>query len=89
MLDFDASDFCELQVSEERCEAAISSIVNDNDISIFQSDAIIGDCANHQDGEMYFNHNNDFMQAGIADLKACFNDEIFFRVVNERGEQSK
>ena len=47
------------------------------------------DCANPQDEEMDFNRNDDIMQAGIADLTACFDDELIHRMANRCGEQSK
>ena len=38
---------------------------------------------------MDFIRDDDYMQAGIADLMACFNDELLCKTVNERAEKSK
>ena len=49
-------------------------------MKVSQLDAMNDDCANPQDGEMDLNRDNEFMQAGIAELTACFDDEFFFNV---------
>ena len=74
----------ELQVSEERYEAAISSIVAANYNCVIDNKGKDG-CANPQDGDFDLIRDNDYMQAGIADLTACFDKELLRQAVTNRG----
>ena len=64
----DDSDIYELQVSQERYESAISSIVSKNDTCVFTSNEENNLCPNPQYDDMDFIRDYDFMQAGITDL---------------------
>ena len=78
----------ELQVSEERYEAAISSIVAANHNCVTDDEGK-DFCSNLQGGDLDFVRDDDYMQAGIADITACFDEELLRRAVTEREEKSK
>ena len=44
---------------------------------------------NPQDGDSAFRMDDDFMQAGVADLSACFNEELLNELVSKRASKSK
>ena len=70
----DDSDIYELRLSQERYESAINSIVANNDTCIFTSNEEKIYCYNLQHDDMDFIRDDDYMQSGIADLTACFNE---------------
>ena len=47
------------------------------------------ECVNPQDGDFKFVRDNNYMQAGIADLTACFDQELLRRAATDRGAKSK
>ena len=73
----------ELQVSEERYEAASSSIVAEN-VNCVTVDEDKKECANPQDGDFDFIRDDHYMQVGIADLTACFGGEFLQQAVTDR-----
>ena len=79
------ADVCEINVSAERYEFAISSIVARN---YDDTDGIMLG-AHPRDGDSAFLTDDDFMQAGIADLSACFNEELLCKAVNDRTVKGK
>ena len=79
------ADVCEIDVSAERYEFAISSIVARN---YDDTDGIMLG-AHPRDGDSAFLTDDDFMQAGIADLSACFNEELLCKAVNDRTVKGK
>ena len=79
------ADVCEINVSAERYEFAISSIVAKN---YDDTDGIMLG-AHPRDGDSAFLTDDDFMQAGIADLSACFNEELLCKAVNDRTVKGK
>ena len=80
------ADVGDINVSTDRYEYAISSVVARNYEGI--DEVMLGE-PNPQDGDSAFNMDDDFMQAGIADLSACFNEELFSKAVTERAMQGK
>ena len=70
----DDSDIYEIQVSQDRYGSAISSIVAKNDTCVFTSNKEKNHCSNNQKYDMEFIRDDDYTQAGIADLTACFNE---------------
>ena len=70
----DDSDIYELQASQEKYKYSISSIVAKNDTCAFTSNEDNNPCSNPQHDDMDFIRDYDYMQAGIADLRACFNE---------------
>ena len=78
----------ELQVSEERYKAGISSIVaaNHNYVTDSEDEDL---CSNPQDGDLDFVRDDACMEAGIVDLTACFDEELLQRAVTDRGARSK
>ena len=79
------ADIWEINVSAERYEYAISSIVARN----YDNTDEIMLKADPRRGEAAFLMDDDFMQAGIADLSACFNEELLLKAVNERAVKGK
>ena len=77
-----------LQVSKERYEATISSIVAAN-YNCVTGDKGKDKCANPQDGEFNFIRDNDYMQAEIVDLTVCFDKELLRWAVTNGGAKSK
>ena len=71
----DDAGIFELKVSEEQYEAAISTIVAENDVYVTDSENE-EDNSNPQGGDLDFLRDDDYMQAGIADLSACFDEEL-------------
>ena len=61
-------DLCEIQVSEERYECAISSIVATNYDNPEEGDFEPREGCNPQDGCMDFVRDDDYMQSAVADL---------------------
>ena len=84
----DDSDIYELQVSQERYKYTISSIVANNNTCVFLSNEENNPCSNPQHDDMDFIRDDDYMQAGIADLTACFNEEFLCKYVTEQAEKS-
>ena len=78
----------ELQISKERYEAAISSIVATNHNCVTDNKDE-DEYANPQDGDFDFIRDNTYMQVGIADLTACFVKELIRRAVTDRGVKLK
>ena len=85
----DDSDIYEIQVSHDRYESAISSIVDKNDTCVLTSNEDNNPCSNPQQDDMDFIRYDDYIQAGIADLMTCFNEELLCKAVTERAEKSK
>ena len=85
----DDSDIYEIQVSQERYKSAISSIVAKNETCVFTSNEENKNCSNIQHDDMEFIIDDDYMQAGIDDLTACFNEELLCKAVTERAAKSK
>ena len=80
----DDSDIYEIQVSQERYEFAIISIVAKNDTCVLTSNEDNNPCSNPQHDDMKFIRYDYSMQAGIPDLTACFNDEFLCTAVTEQ-----
>ena len=82
------SDIFELQVYEKQYEAAINSIVGTNKTRVFKS-------SDDVDPHSVFNKYSDFirdddcMQATVADLIGCFEEELLQRAMTEQGAKSK
>ena len=84
----DDADVFELQVSEEQYEADISSIVGENETGAFK----LGDDDDPSSviNEYFdFVRDEDYMQAAVADLTGCFDEELLRRAVTERTAKSK
>ena len=78
----------EIQVPEERYEAAISLIVAANYNCVTDDEGKDG-CANPQDSDFNFKRDDDYMQVRIADLTTSFNKELLRQAVTDRGAKSK
>ena len=72
----DDSDIYEIQLSQERYEYAISSIVSKKDTCILISNEENNTFSNTQQYDMDFIRDDDYMQSGISDLTECFNDYL-------------
>ena len=83
----DDRDVCEIKVSEERYEAAVSSIVANNCGNPQEGEVILS--SNPQDGNASFNRCDDAMQAAVADLTACLDEDLLNEAVSKRLAQSK
>ena len=70
----DDSDIYELQVYHERYESEISSIFSKNDTCVFKSNEENNPCSNPYYDDMDFIRDDDYMQAGISNLTACFDE---------------
>ena len=70
----DDSDIYELQVFQEIYESAISSIVAKNYTCVFMSNEEKNNCSNPNHDDMDFIRDGDYIKAGIANLKAIFNE---------------
>ena len=66
----DDSDLYEIQVSQERYKSTIRSIVAKNDTCVFTSNKENNTCSNPKHDDMDFIRDDDYVQAGIADLTA-------------------
>ena len=78
----DYSDIFQLQVSEEHYKTSISSIVGTNNTCVFKSN---DDVDPHSVINNYFDfiRDDDYMQAAVADLTGCFDEEPLRRAVTE------
>ena len=85
----DDIDIYELPVSQEIYESSISSIVSNIDTYVFTSNEENNLCSNTQHDDMEFIGDGGYMQAGIVNLTAWFNDEIICKAVTEWAEKSK
>ena len=82
----DEADIDSIDVSAERYEYAISSVVSRNHDIVDESMLRGG---NPQDADSAFKMDDDYMQAGVADLSACFNDELLSEMVTSRASKGK
>ena len=88
----DESEVFELQVSEEQYEAAISSIVGANDTGAFKYDEVVDTPSvinDYLESKADFLRDDDYMQAAVADLTGCFDEELLRRAMTERTAKSK
>ena len=84
---FDDADIADIQVTEERYEAVIISIVAANHDRLSEGAVQMG--CNPQDGDADLSRGEDYMQSAIADLTACFDQDLLCRMANERTAKSK
>ena len=71
----DDADVFELQVSEERYEAATSSLVAANHNCVTDNEGAEA-CSHPQDGNLDFIRDDNCTHAGVADLAVCFDKEL-------------
>ena len=82
----DDADIASIDVTHDQCEHVVSSVVAKKFDGVHES--MLGG-GNPQDGDSAFMMNDDFMQAGVADLSACFNDELLNQLVTKRASKGK
>jgi hypothetical protein len=85
---FENAGVFELEVSKEKYDAAIISIMaaNQNFVTDDEDEDV---CANPDDGELESTRDNNYTQTGIFDLPACFGKELLQRAVTDSGAKSK
>ena len=71
----DDVDIGEICVSAKRYKYAISFVVANNHDTLEREIASIG-MERLQDDDLAFNRDDDYTQAGIADLTACFDEDL-------------
>ena len=84
----DDRDVCTIQVSVEKYEAAVSSVVAQNHCNPQDGDSLMPEC-NPQDGDVEFLRDDDYMRAAISDVSPCYDEVLFNRSVRERASMSK
>ena len=76
----DDRDICSIEVSEERYEAAISSIVANNCCNPQEMEAPMLDnpseSCNPQGGEADFMHDDGALKSAVADLSVCYDKDL-------------
>ena len=77
----------EINVSEERYEAAVSSIVAQNCTQPLVGGPAVE--ANPQCSDNEFNRDDDVYKAAISELSVCFDEDLMCRAVNDRCAKSK
>ena len=82
----DDSEVSEICVTQERYEAAVSSIVAKNHGDPAEEPAHE---SNPQDGDSDFIRDDDVIASALAGLSHCWDDDLFCREVNERVGKSK
>ena len=76
----DSRDVFEISMSEERYEAAVSSIVAANYSNPQDGSSFLGHdglLCNPQDGDAAFNTDDDYIQSALIDTSTIYNDELF------------
>ena len=76
----------DINISAERYESAISSVMARNHDRI---DEVMLGVGNPQDEDSAFLVDNNFMQARIANLSACLNEELFGKILTDRTVKGK
>ena len=76
-------------MSQERYKSEIRSTVVNNYICIFMLNKEKNPCYNPQHDDMDFIKDDYYMQAGIVDLTAFFNEELLCKTVTEMVVHSK
>ena len=83
----DDREVSHINVSVERYEAAISSIVARNHED--PSDSCASEACNPQEGYEDFIRDDDVLKAAVAEMSVCYDDDLFCKAVTERVKHSK
>ena len=84
---FDDADIADIQVTAEQYEAVVSSIVARNHERLSEGAVQMG--CNPLDGDADLSRGEDFMQSAVAELTACFDQDLLCKMANERTAKSK